>query len=97
MPNSGEHADAGRGEEGDEGLRDVGHVGDNAVALADAQPSQAGRGRCDLGAQLAVGKLRLSAALRPEHDGGRVILTPQSVLGVVERRAREPLCAGHLA
>ena len=33
-------ADAGAGEHGDEGLRDHGHVEDDAVALADAKPGE---------------------------------------------------------
>ena len=91
-------ADRGGGEEGDQGLGQVRHVGGDAVAGTDPERAQCrGRPR-DLVAQLAPGQRVDLAQLRrvPDRDPVRRLVGEQ-VLGVVEPRAREPLGAGHLA
>ena len=50
-------ADAGGGEEGDDRLGDVRHVGDDPVAALDPQRAQPGGGRGDLRPQLAPAQL----------------------------------------
>ena len=91
--------EAGGGQEGDQRLGDVGQVGHDAVAGADAQAPQPRARQRDLLAQLAEGQLDRLAGLRARDDGHPVgvLVGPQRVLGVVQARAGEPLGAGHLA
>ena len=93
-----DRAEAGAGEEGDERLRDVRQVGDDAVALADPEPLQPGAGARDLLAELAERELERLARLRVRDDRDRVqvVVAAEHVLGEVQPRAREPLRARHL-
>ena len=93
-----DRAEARRGEEGDERLRDVRQVRDDAVAGADAEPLQPGAGARDLLAQVAERELARPARLRvrDDRDRARVLVAAEHVLGVVQPRAREPLRARHL-
>ena len=93
-----DRAEARGGEEGDERLRDVRQVRDDAVARADAEALQAGarRARPARAARANVSsngspRLRDRRPRRPR----RVLLAAEHVLGVVQPRAREPLGAGH--
>ena len=81
-----DRADARRREEGDDRLGDVGQVGGDAVAGADAELAQPrGDGR-DLGAQLAPAQLVELAQLRGVQDRDLVVvLAAEDVLGVVDR------------
>ena len=92
-----DRAEARAGEEGDERLRDVRQVGDDAVAGADAEPLQPGAGAGDLVAELAERQLERLARLRVRDDRDRVevVVAPDHVLGEVQPRAREPLRARH--
>ncbi len=90
-------AEAGGGEHGGERLRDVGHVGHHAVASLHAEPHQPRAHARDQLAQLAEGQLAPPARLRvtDESHAVEVLVEPDHVLGVVERRAREPFRAWH--
>ena len=81
-----DRADRGGGEEGDDRLGDVRHVGDDAVAALDPELAQAGGDGGDLGAQLAPAQLAQLAQLGGVQDRGLgVVLAGEDVLGVVER------------
>ncbi len=92
-------AEARRREERDRRLRDVRKVGDDAVAGADSEPFQAGARPCHLLAELAERELARLAGLGVGEDRGgvEILVAAEHVLGVVQRRAREPLRARHLA
>lgn len=95
-------ADRGGGEECDDGLRDVGDVGADAVAGADAEAAEFGGQRADLGAQIRPGDGGgLMGLVDVQQCGrigaGRVLGGAQGVLGVVEGGAGEPAGAGHRA
>ncbi len=90
-------SDRGRGEEGDDGLRDVGQVGDDTVAGTDSEGAQAGGGCRYLGPQLAPAHLTQLTQLRGMEDRRlRVVLAGEDVLRVIDLRAGEPPGAGHL-
>ncbi len=91
-------ADRGGGKEADDRLGDVGEVGDDAVAVPDADRPQAGRGRRHLRAQVSPAQLAQRAQLRGVQDRrrGRVAVA-EHVLGVVDPGPGEPLGARHLA
>ncbi len=85
-------------EEGGEGLRDVRHVGDDAVAALDPEAAQAGRDPCRRAAELAPGHLGLVAQLRGVHHRDPVVRLPaEDVLGVAQLRPLEPARARHRA
>ncbi len=93
-----DRADARRGEEGDDRLGDVRHVGDDAVAALHAEAAQPRGEGGDLGAQLGPAQLGELAQLGGVQDRRLgVLLAGEDVLGVVEAGAGEPLRAGHLA
>ena len=91
-----DRAEARHREERDHGLRDVRHVGGDAVARFHAEIAQRCRDRGDLPLELGPGHLGRAARLRAGDDRRAIRHTVQeSVLGVVEARALEPLRAGH--
>ena len=93
-----DRAEAGRGQERHEGLDAVGGERDHAVAAAHADRDEARPRPADQLAQLAAGDRALEAVLPGvDHRGVRVGAGPQRLFGVVQRGAREPLRAGHLA
>ena len=91
-----DRADAGGGQHGDRGLRDVRHAGCDPVAGPDAEAAQLGGQDAD-----AVGELRPGQA--GQRRGLRLVvegilpgpLVPQHVLGVVQPGAGEPVGTGH--
>ena len=87
------------GDEGDERLRDVGQVGDDAVAGTDAEPLQAGPGARDLLPEVPEGELLRRSRLRERDHCDRVeiLVATDQVLRVVQAGAGEPLRARHLA
>ncbi len=94
--------DRGGGEEGDERLGDVGHVGDHAIAPAHAERAKArGRGG-HLRRELAPAQLAEIPQLGGVQDRHRRLIASgagekprEHVLGVVELCALEPARAGH--
>ncbi|CAM5620151.1 hypothetical protein SCANM63S_09694 [Streptomyces canarius] len=91
-------ADGGRGEEGDDGLRDVGEVTADAVAGADAEGAEFGGEGADLAAQRGPAhRPRLLRLVHVQEGGfvGAVGRGTQGVFGVVEGGSGEPLGAGH--
>ena len=94
-----DRAEARRRQERDRRLRDVREVGDDTVAGADSEPLQAGARPCHLLAELAERELaRLSGlGVGDDRDGVEILVAAEHVLGEVQRRAREPLRARHLA
>ena len=88
-----DRAEARRGEERDERLRDVGQVRDDAVAGIDAEPLHARARTRDLVAEIAEGQLDRVARLRvrDDRDDVHVLLAADHVLRVVQPRAGEPL------
>jgi hypothetical protein len=91
-------ADRGGREEGGDRLRDVRHVGRDAVAALHPERAQPGGDPRHLLAQLAPGDLALVAQLARVHDRHAVVgLAAEGVLGVVELRAAEPHGARHRA
>ena len=89
-------ADAGRGEHGDDRLRDVRHAGGDPVAGADAHGAQPGGEHADAVRQVGPGQARQRRGLRLVVQ--RVLaglLAPQHVLRVVQPGAGEPLGTGH--
>ena len=73
-----------------------GQVGDDAVALRDAEGVEALPDGGDLLAELAPAELRELAQLRGVDDGDLVVgLAAEDVLGVVELGAGEPVGARH--
>ena len=94
---SPDRAEARRREEGDQRLRNVRQVADDAVAGPDTERPQAGPGRRDLLAQVAEGQLERAAGLRARDHGHGVLvaLLAEHVLGVVQPRPGEPLGARH--
>ncbi len=92
-----DRAEAGGRQEGDQGLGDVGHVGDHPVPAHDSQRAQPGGRRGDLGPQLAPAQLGQLAGLRAVQDGRLLGVMPRDeVLGVVEPGALEPDGSRHL-
>ena len=90
-----DRAQAGRGQEGDDRLGDVGQVGGHAVAAAHPQPHQARTTAGHLLAQLGHRQLVAAAGLREPDQGRAVRLAAQGVGRVVQPGAREPAGAGH--
>ena len=90
-------AEARRRRERHQRLGDVRHVGDDAVARADAEPLQPGAGARHQVAQLPEGHLDPVARLGVRDDGDLVsaVVGADQVLGEVEARAREPGRARH--
>ena len=84
-------AEARGGQEGHQRLGDVRHVGDDAIAGADAEPAQPGARGANLLAQVGEAQLERVARLRDRQDGdlGEVLVAADHVLGVVERGALE--------
>jgi hypothetical protein len=91
-------AEAGRGQKRYERLRDVGEIRHDPVAAADTEPAQSRTSSSHLVAQLIPGQLLPVTRLRVGEHGDPVGALGQTdrVLGVVERRTREPLGTGHL-
>ncbi|MNH99526.1 hypothetical protein D3C73_523010 [compost metagenome] len=89
-------AEAGGGQHGDDGLRDVGQVGGHHVATAyalAAQPlSQPGDLICQLGPAQGLACVPFEAG----DDGWALVLAAQQVLGEVEPTVGEPAGALHL-
>ena len=92
-----DRAEARRGQEGDERLGDVRHIGDDTVAGPDAEPLEPHPRPPDLLTQLTVGQLERATGLRAreQRDRVEVLVTPHGVRRVIEPRSREPLGAGH--
>ncbi len=91
-----DRAEGGHRVEGGDGLRQVGQVGRDAVALSHAQSAQPRGDGGGVLAQFAPGPLgeRTQLGGVPDRDG--VVVTPlEDVPGVVERRAGEPFGARH--
>ena len=93
-----DRAQAGGGEEGDDRLRDVREVRDDAVAGPDAEALEPCPRPGDLVAELAEGQVERLARLRAgeDRDGVQVLVAPHHVRRVVEAGAWEPLRAGHV-
>ncbi len=91
-------ADAGGCEERDQRLRDVGQVGDDAVARADPQPQEPGAGARDLLTKLTETELDWLTRLRvgTHRDTAGVLVAADRVFGVVQGRTGKPPCTGHL-
>ena len=94
-----DRTEARHGEEGDERLRDIREVRDDAVAALHAELLQADAGPRHLLAEVAERQLDRRARLRVRDYRRRagVLLAADHVLGAVDQRTREPLGAGHLA
>lgn len=93
-------SDGGGGEEGDDGLGDVGEVAADPVAGGDAECAEFGGERADPAAEFGPGDGDLGVGLVDVEQGGGVgaqgvLGGAQRVLGVVEGGAGEPLGAGH--
>ncbi len=91
-----DRAERGRGQAGDQGLRDVGQVGGHPVAPAHTEPDQPFPDAGDLLAQLGPGQLLPAAVLGDEHQRG-ALRTAQRVFRVIDRAAGEPGDVRHLA
>ena len=94
-----DRSERGGGEEGDECLGDVGRVGDDTIAFTDAELAQCGRAAAHPEAQVVPGQLDGVACLTHGDDGESVWVGRsgrQRLVGVVERRTREPTHVGHL-
>ena len=92
-----DRADRGDRQQRGEGLGDVGHVGDDAIAARDPQRAQSGGHLRDLGGELRPGERVERAQLRGVHHRYRVriALAHEHVLRIVELGAVEPARAGH--
>ena len=93
-----DRADAGYRQQRDDRLRNVGHVGDHAVAGLDAQVlERVGQGR-DLALEFVPRHFGAGAQLGFENDRRPVAhRMAQAMLGVIQMRAFEPDRARHLA
>ena len=88
-------AEAGRGEHGDDGFRQVRQEAGDPVARADAELAQPGRDPRDFGVQFAVGQGAPGSAFVAEHECDVVVAAGEQVLREIEARVREPLRSRH--
>ena len=89
-------AEAGGGQEGDESLGDVGHVGDDAVTPPHAHLTEGASDGGHLLAQRCPGDFGQRLSLRLEEDGRAVGGgVAEHMLGVAHLRADEPASVGH--
>ncbi len=88
-------AQAGRGQEGDHGLRSVREVPHDPIAGSDPEAGQPEPAASDLVAQVVPRQLARSVRLRPGHDGGPGAGGGQCTGGVVESGPGEPSGARH--
>jgi hypothetical protein len=95
-----DRAKAGGGEEADQRFRAVGQHGDDPIAPPHPGGDEPGPRPGDRVAQLRVGERPLHPVLAGEQHRDVAVRAAgtwgQRVLGVVEGRAGEPLCARHL-
>ncbi len=88
-------AEAGGGQEGHEGLVDVGEVGDHTVPPTHAEALQSRPHARHLVAQIPEGQRARRPRLRDRLHRQPVGIAPQRPLRVAQRHVREPACARH--
>ena len=96
--------EAGSGQHGDDGFREVREIARDPVTGADPGRAQALRCARHVVVELAPGDAPVRGSIRvggrrlpPKDDGRPVVAAPQEVLRVVQSRTRKPARAGHPA
>ena len=85
----------GRGQERYHGLRDIGHKGNNPVALLNAHRPQPRRERRNFPVQFGIGHVRPSTHLRLGRNGHMLVTARQRMFGIVQLHAGEPYRPWH--